>query len=381
MKQWHVIPAVLVLSAFGPWASGTLAQAQTTLRDSAFAVADAGRSLDAQPLFERLIASSPDDIGAHERFGLLLFTNASALPDAEARRLQRVRARAMLEKALKLGSKNGQIAGMFGAIPPDGGTDGPSYGSKDLDEAMRLAEVAYANGRHREALSYYQKALSLDPKLYVAAVYSGDAYSHIPLIDSAYVWYERATVIDPNKEMAWRYWGDIMTKNGRVADARDKIIEALVVDPYSRFTRAALTTWAGVAKARVGFPALDINTGTAEKPAGVPRVAYDSVRLAWRGADGKGSELFRTAYPSESQYRHSVAEERAALRAAYRVSLPDSRNQILKAMDDEGLLDAFIFIVGGDQGIAREYDQYLREFRAELRAFWKKYAIAPTPAN
>ncbi|MGV3710889.1 MAG: hypothetical protein ACO1Q7_18850 [Gemmatimonas sp.] len=45
------------------------------------------------------------------------------------------------------------------------------------------------------------------------------------------------------------------------------------------------------------------------------------------------------------------------------------------------MLEAFIFIVGGDAGIAREYDQYLREFRAELRAFWMKYAIAPAPSN
>ncbi|MGV3710888.1 MAG: hypothetical protein ACO1Q7_18845 [Gemmatimonas sp.] len=106
MKQCNVISGLLLLSALAPCTSGRTVQAQTSLRDSAFAIANAGRSLDAQPLFERLIVSTPNDVVAHERFGLLLFTNASALPDAEARRLQRVRARAMLEKALKLGSTN-----------------------------------------------------------------------------------------------------------------------------------------------------------------------------------------------------------------------------------------------------------------------------------
>jgi hypothetical protein len=34
--------------------------------------------------------------------------------------------------------------------------------------------------------------------------------------------------IDPNRETAYRYWGDVLMKQDKMAEARDKLIEAYI---------------------------------------------------------------------------------------------------------------------------------------------------------
>jgi tetratricopeptide (TPR) repeat protein len=291
-------------------------RAQQTLRDSALALVDQRKIREAHPLLERALLAHPADALIHERLGFALLTLTGTLPDAAARKQQRLRARTLFARAIALGSKDQQVQAMLDAIPEDGGADVSYSDSPAADDAMRRAEVAYSSGDYRTAFAEYQKALAVDSTLYDAALFSGDTYLHTQPLDSAYLWYGRATRINPDREAAWRYWSDVLLKQSRPDDAVEKAIEAIVAEPYSRVSRQALAAWAQRTRTRVALPRvmLPIRDTTATPSAGW--VAYDSVRRAWQGTAGSRSAAFAAAYPDEPRYRHSLAEEREALRAA-----------------------------------------------------------------
>ncbi|MDQ6612566.1 MAG: tetratricopeptide repeat protein, partial [Gemmatimonadota bacterium] len=349
--------------------------AQKSDRDSAFALGDGGKFFEAIPLLEKLVAAGSTDRAVYERLGLAILKTSGMNADAEVRRQQRIRARAMFEKAAQLGSKSDQILALLNAIPADGGPDASFSRNAEVDAVMKKAETAYSSSDYKLAFKYYQEALALDSTLYDAALFSGDTYLHTPTADSAYVWYARAARINPNRETAWRYWSDVLVKNNRLDEARDKAINAMVAEPFNRIARQALASWAPKARIPVAFPRVDfpvVDTASVHSRA---RVAYDSVRAVWRGTDPKGGALFTAAYPAESKYRHTLAEEKAALQAAYRAAGDDGGTANLKKLDDAGELEAYIFFARADQQIASEYDAYRRTHSDALRNFWSDFVI------
>lgn len=345
------------------------------MRDSAVALASQGKMQLAKPLLEQLAARDSTDATVQKWLGFVLLTDSQVLPDSAARRMQRMRARSALGRSLRLGLRDSQVSAVFAAIPENGGSDTQHSSNAEIDGIMRNAETAYAGGDYRKAFLLYQKALVLDPKLYTAALYSGDTYVHSQTVDSAYIWYDRATKIDPHRETAWRYWSDILLKQGKFDEAGDKAIRALIAEPYSRFSRSALAEWAGKTKTVVSFPLISMPEGTAEKPATPARAAYDSVRLLFKGRDGKATALFKSTFPNESEYRHSVHEERMALRAAYARDTTYAGTQMIKRMDDANMLEAFILIAVADEGIAAEYEAYRRDFQDVLEQFLKTFVM------
>ena len=109
---------------------------------------------------------------------------------------------------------------------------------KDVEEAMREGEAAFAKGEFPKALENYQRALLLDPKLNEAALMMGDIYFKSAEQDKAGEWFARAIEINPDRETAYRYWGDSLMKQGRITEAGDKFVESYIAEPYSREARA-----------------------------------------------------------------------------------------------------------------------------------------------
>ena len=240
---------------------------------------------------------------------------------------------------------------------------------------MKGAEAAYSARDFRLALTGYQRALTLDPGLYWAAVFSGDAYLALTQIDSAYVWYARATQINPNSETGWRYWSDVLLKHEGVDEAREKAIESIVAEPFNRLARQALVAWARKTGGLITPPQVDL---PAQPPAGAPssaRIAYDSVRRAWRGDGRTMAAPFVAQYPTEKEYRHSLTEEKLALQAAYRAAGDDPATINLRRLDDAGMLEAYIFFGRADAGIAADYETWRRDHRDALKRYWSEFVI------
>jgi hypothetical protein len=100
------------------------------------------------------------------------------------------------------------------------------------------------------------------------------------------------------------------------------------------------------------------------------------IRASWSQSE------FAKEYPNEKQYRHSLKEEAAALRAVLKVwdeqkgaRKDDPSLQTLKKLDKEGLLEAFILLAMPDDGIANDFVAYRKTNVENLRRYVKQYVL------
>jgi hypothetical protein len=280
---------------------------------------------------------------------------------------------------------------------------------------MREGEEAHSRGEFDKAIKAYQRALKLDPQLYLAALFTGDMYfkkgyqapdstEKKQMMAAAGEWFGRAIAIDENVETAYRYWGDALDAQGRTDEAGEKFVEAIVAEPYNRRAYVGLAQWAERHQVSLGHPKIDIPiTVTSKNPCEVnivdqlaPKggdndgspawIMYGLVRSMWMDRKGGGrSEKFAKAYPSESAYRHSLAEEVAALRGVVEsvmvqtkekpgMKLTASLENLMK-LNDAGLIEAYVLFARPDEGITRDYPAYRKSNRDKLRQYWTKSVV------
>lgn len=372
------------------------AQQDDAERQRAFTLFKDGKYVEALPLFEKLAVRYPSDAEVIETLGLVIFGQTAYLKEPAARKESRKRAREILLQAQKLGARSALLKTALDAIPPDGGEDISFSTKKEVDEAMREGEQAFAKGDMPKALEMYQRALLLDPNLYEAALFIGDVYFATAEQKKASEWFARATNINPDRETAYRYWGDSLIKQGRATEAGDKFIEAYIAEPYNRLSHAAFANWAEKLNVTLSHPDVEIPTNVTPKgetntltitldPNALKKDAssaawmvYGFTRASWVQTE------FTKNYPEEKKYRHSLKEEAAALRAAIRVldekKIKDPKAigqslQILTRLDKEGLLEAFILLAVPDEGIAKDYLAYRQTNLEHLRRYVKLYVL------
>lgn len=372
------------------------AQQDDAERQRAFTLFKDGKYVEALPLLEKLAARYPSDAEVMETFGLVVYGQAAYLKEASARKETRKRAREILLQAQKLGANSALLKTALEVIAPDGGDDTRFSAKKEVDEAMREGEQAFAKGDMPKALEMYHRALLLDPNLYEAALFIGDVYFATAEQKKASEWFDRAAAIDPDRETAYRYWGDSLIKQGRATEAGDKFVEAYIAEPYNRLSHAAFANWAEKLNVTLSHPDVEIPTNVAPKgESGNLTITLDPNALkkdassaAWMvygftRANWVQSE-FAKNFPDEKKYRHSLKEEAAALRAAIRaldekkIKDPKSVDQsllILTRLDKEGLLEAFILLAVPDEGIAKDFAAYRRSNTENLRRYVKLYVL------
>ena len=355
-----------------------------------------GNFVAALPLLEKLSAASPEDGQLTFFLGYAVLGQAKTLKDAEARRAARVRARALMLKARELGFDDPLMRSILESLPPGGGRDDVFSQHPQADAAMRDAESAFAQGKTEEALAAYQSALRHDPKLYEAALFSGDMYLKKEQFDKAAEWYAKAIEIDPDRETAYRYSATPLMRQKRYDDAKARYVEAVVAEPYNRLTWAGLAQWARAAGVRLAHPEIEIPTGfsaegnkmtisldpkLAMKDDGTAAwVVYGLTRSVWH------TEKFAKEFPAEKQYRHTLREEAEALRSvatsvreqqkAGKIKTLDANLARLVRLHDEGLLEAYVLLARPDEGIAEDYAAYRKANRDKLRRYLVEYVTA-----
>jgi tetratricopeptide (TPR) repeat protein len=404
---------LLFLIGLALCASNTRSLAQSNVenyeaeRRRAFEIYDQGNFTAALPLFEKLAAANPTDVGVVERTGFLILAASAQLTDAEARKRERLRARTFLLRAWELGAHDYLLESVLEDMPADGGTDAVYSKRKEIDEAVREGEAAFAQGDYNKAVAAYERALKLDPKNYLAALFTGHAYSFLNQTDKASEWFARAISINSEPEQAYRYWGYMLMKQGKTTEARDKFVESFIHEPYSRLARTGLTQWAEKNGVALAHPKIDIPNNVSSSKPGEVTITIDALSLgkgkdetgssAWMmygmsralwmsGKDGKLSEKFAKQYPNEKVYRHSLAEEMDALslvvsmlkeqmKDGKKVKRLDPSLANLLKLSDAGLLEAYVLIARADQGIARDYPAYLKANPDKLRRYVVEYVL------
>jgi tetratricopeptide (TPR) repeat protein len=381
---------VLLLASFG-----TAAAQDDPDRQRAFQLYRDAKYVEALPLFEQLAIKYPEDPAVIENLGMLVFTQSAYLKTLEDRKSARKRGRALLVQAQKLGANSALLSAMIEGIPPDGGDDGSFSSKKEVDEAMHEGEAAFAKGDFPKAIEMYQRALLLDPKLYEAALFTGDVYFKTADQAKASEWFGRAVAINPDRETAYRYWGDSLMKQGKVTEAGEKFVEAYIAEPYNRLARAGFVNWGEKVHVELAHPRVELPANVAQKKgeatltidpslfgkdkdgSAAAWMTYGLTRASWQ-------DEFAKQYPNEKTYRHSLKEEAAAMRSALKVvsemkpadaSKIDSSLQVIRKLDKEGLLEAFILLALPDQGIANDFPAYRKTHVEDLRRYVKLYVM------
>jgi tetratricopeptide (TPR) repeat protein len=363
-------------------------------RKEAFRVYDAGRYVDAMPLLENYVTEHPDDLVAKEHWAYSVLQYGSTLSDAADRKKARALARALAVELKKAGDQSDVLQVML-ALPEDG-SEGSFSSRKDVDDGIKAAESDFSRGDYEKALAGYTKVLALDPSNYEAMVFSGDVYFRKKQYDKASEWFGRAARVDPNREAAYRYWGDALTSLSKNADAREKFIDAVVAEPYSKDSWMALREWADRNQVKLNLVVLkDKSTPTTQgksptisdskaKNSGdidaAAWVAYSGVRSGWQ------KEKFKKEFPQESAYRHSLKEEAEPLDTMAKTITRDGKTKdvdpgllALVQIDESGLLDPFVLYNRADKDLARDYPAYREAHRDTLRRYLDDYVVPKTP--
>ena len=357
------------------------------------------RFVEAAPILEELAAANPNDKEVFSMLGFSLYSTIGTTQDEDKRKDLADRARKALLHARELGDRSVLTDQMLANLA--GGT--PSVhkfsSNADADQAMLEAERLFTSGQLEGAIELYKKALSADPGLYNAALYIGDCYYKVPgKMDEAPEWYAKAIAIDPNRETAYRYWADVLIKQGKPGEARDKYIDAYISEPSDRLAISAFKAWAKGQNVTLTHPAIQIPTKVETKDNKNTTITLDPGALLKKKKDD-GSEgwliygitrslwvssKFAKEYPNEKTYRHSLKEEADALRAAIAAVGEKARKSkdldpslaTLIRLDQDGVLEPYILLARSDAGIAQDYPGFLKEHRDLLHRYATKWIIS-----
>jgi len=357
--------------------------------------------VEAIPLLEKVVKALPSDVVVLESLGWSMYVVTASTKDPEARKQMRLRGLGFLQRAKDLGDDSELLrAGLEGLSKPDT-PDTPLSSVGSADAALREGEAAHARGDLDDAIKSYKRALELDPKLYIAALFIGDMYfkkgyqatdpvEKKQLMSVAGDWFTRAITIDENVETAYRYWGDALMAIGNKEEARAKFVDGIIAEPWNRKPYMGLTQWADKYKVNMSHPQIEQpksvtpSTGegnsTTEPSPAYYWSFYDVTRTSYKTAG------FQKDHPGEQQYRHSLKEEASALRAVAEMVSKDLQSGKIKTVDRSleqlvklfkaDLIEAYVFFTRLDEGIVRDYAAYKKSNRDKLRLYWNDVVIA-----
>jgi tetratricopeptide (TPR) repeat protein len=360
-------------------------------RKKAFELIKQDKYLEALPILETLVIELPEDADVSFYYGFTLLAKAQTTINKTEAMKMRINARKALLKAKSLGSDISVIDSFIESIPPDGSLPPKFSKNAGAENMMIEGERAFTKGNYDEAIKLYGKALELDPKIYFAALFTGDMYLRKEEFDKAEIWYQKAIAIDPNIETAYRYSATPLMRQKKYDAARDRYIEAFIVEPYSRFAVAGISQWAEATDARLGHPRIDVPIKESVEN-GKPKttisisptedgsaawLSYTATRVVWKDKE------FAKNFPNEKEYRHTLKEEAEAFRSVVRMAKDlkskgtklNEQIETLIELDTKGLLEAYILMALPDQGIAQDHAEYLKNHRDKLRQYVKEYVI------
>ena len=380
-----------------------------------------GKSVDALPLYQDLARQDPAVGVFAERIAAGLFAQSDAATDATQKLNLRVSATRELKRAWALGDHSEYVrvhliaedhtlvGSVLSGVPL---TPGYTYhGKADAQPIFQQAESTFSRGDFATAANLFAQAATADPSWYDAALFAGDSFFRLNDAASAGPWFAKAIAIDPDRETAYRYWGDALFHAGDRAGARDKFIQAVVAEPYGVAAINELRQWASRTGNVIATPAVRIpefttdhgelrvdgNLQASRADGRFAWIAYQKYRVAHgaltlqqpvvAGASDKDGVL------TPSGYRHTIAEEHAALRAMLaeveaglqtgeltEAALdPNIRN--IRNLEKSNFLGAWIALNFADAGIRSDYAQFRSHHRKHLAEYVVSVCIRPAPAN
>jgi tetratricopeptide (TPR) repeat protein len=383
-----------------PYERPKISEEQEKDRRYAFELWKEHKDLEALPWMEKLAKAVPDDAQALEGLAACLLSHSYTLQDGEQQKAEQVRVRQLLVQAQKLGYSSDLIETLLTMIPENGA---PVVYSKDaeINRIMKQAEADFSAGKLDGAKQGYFQVLLIDPNNYDAALFLGDVYFVKKDYSAAGEWFSRTVAINPNHETAYRYWGDALAKQGKYAEARQKYIEAVVAEPYTRASWNGINKWTQFVKQPLAWYKIqspnalqikdskniniNIDASSLDKKDGSSAwFIYELARASWVN----GGTSFKKEFPNEKEYRHSLKEETQALglvadsaeqaEKEKHEKLNDNLKALVK-LKHAGFLEAYILFNAADAGIAQDYQGYRKDHRDKLIQYLNEIVVPPAP--
>ncbi len=368
-------------------------------RERAIQLVNEGKCGEALPILEKLAGQIDDDGQIFLGLGIcywFTFEETDPVKDKAAR----LKARNALLKAKTLGTSLPETDLILARIAEDGGDRSRSENT-EVNKLMDEAIGFFAERKYAEAVVAYEKAATLDPKLYDASLFTGNTYLSMNEHEKAGVWFAKAIAIDPDRETAHRYWADSLWKAGKNKEAQEKFIDAVIAEPYSSAAWRGIIQYAQGNNITLSHPRIKIPVDVSEKGDGDINInlgdilgqkkddgsaawmMYGISKASWKaGKDGKLSESFSKAYPNEKTYRESLAEDLAAFDMVLSLATSDKKVKKLspdlaaiKKLKDGGVLGAYILISRVSEGIKADYPKYRAENRDKVRLYITNYIM------
>ena len=392
MRKWIAGVCLCVAMAGVAWAG----QATVNEVEQANELYKAGKRVDALPLYEDLAKTYPDEMLYQERLAECLLAKAEQVEDPADKKALLTRMRDAARRAVQLGEKANVVQDMANFDVDAPVTFGAGGSAETL---MQEGEKAFTAGDYQTALTKYAAAAAADPHLYVAALYAGDAALMQRDLLTAAQWYAKAIAIDPDRETGYRYWGDAIQRLGNDPDAaKNKFIDAVVAEPYNKYSWQGLQQWAVQQKAVLSSPKIDRPAAPTVEPKNPKNITIDidpdaindkkhPGGSAWLGYPlcraGYRGDKFTKAFPGEKEYRHTLKEEDECLSDVVAVLRegkikPDKLDESLRDLlevSDAGMLDCWILINGADEGIAQDYAAYRDRHRQLLHDYLARFVV------
>jgi len=375
----------------------------------------AQKPLEALPLYTDLSKQDPTIAVFAERHGAGLFAKEVTIQDPAERMKVHLEGIKEIQRAQALGDNTPYVTAVLAAyaktflgavlsgVPL---TVGYTYhGKPEAQKFFQQAEAAFGRSDWMNASKLYMQAATLDPAWYDAALYVGDSYFRVKDAVNAGMWFAKAIAIDPDRETAYRYWGDAIFQSGDPTGAREKFVQAVVAEPYGKPSFAELVQWAQRSGHQIVRPT--ITRPEFITPDGVLKI--DPV-LAASTQDGRSSwilyQQYRVAHGARtlnqpivagasdingvltpSGYRHTIAEEHAALRAMLAdieeklksgtlvEANVDASIRNIRLLEKANVLGAWVAINAADAGIHSDYAEYRAHHREHLVEYVNGYLI------
>lgn len=398
LRTWRSLLLVLFLTLWVvPCTTAQTApdNAYQSKRQKAVELFSQGKRLEALPLLEQLVKANPKDDEMLVDLAACLVDYAATLTDQEAAGKARLRARALLDQAWKLGNTSPLAMNLSQLLKqmPDSGAIKFSDNAQ-AEQFMRAGEAAFSRRDFDEARKDYLKALELEPANYSAVLFIGNSYDRQDDFAKGAEWYARAIQLDPNVETAYRYYADMLARKGDMVKARALLIQAAVAEPYNQIVWRELHAWATLNNTDINRVFIAIPPPLKES-SGVNRPQSDLSAAVWQAyyatrATWQQGDAFQKRFPNEKEYRHSLPEESEALTASAKILETYKEDKkaaelltnnaaltLLLKLQQAGLIEPYVLFSLGDAGIARDYAAYRANNRQKLEEYMDKFVVPP----
>jgi len=258
-------------------------------------------------------------------------------------------------------------------------------------ELINQGEEHYQAKRYGDAAKFYQQAVDVCPRCYLAWAYWGDALLFGGDAEGALKHYRKAAELNPDDYRLYYFQGSALARLGRLSEARDAFAWSLVLNPRNPILRQFFRENEGVGMLIQGDVLMP--RGFAHEDGkdvivefdpmyGAAWLAYANCKALWLGEPSHREEMTGTA-----ERHFSSTEEMECLASVANIHVAKREDGEEDRMDAS--LDRLLAVIGDGMApemvlfemAARVHPQYTLtlddESRQRLKAYVLRYVLTP----